>query len=223
MQKGEGERYKTVQNNKNRQGSEALGCREQSKDVKSTRRALVSFSFFSFCALTPAPHAHTHTHMHAAKRTPHSLQLQQCPVALQRICNCCCSFIANAIALKAVQTTTRRARNGPQGWWATVSNAHSPFIPSLHPRTQTRTTSRITHSHAALHARQVLQCAVAPQRLCNHRCSFCANVVAEKAVHTITREAAAEPKMVRMVSPGARGEGENTVARNNTVWQCHAS
>ena len=46
---------------KNRQGSEALGCREQSKDVKSTRRALVSFSFFSFCALTPAPHAHTHT------------------------------------------------------------------------------------------------------------------------------------------------------------------
>ena len=105
---------------KNRQGSEALGCREQSKDVKSTRRALVSFSFFSFCALTPAPHAHTHTH--AAKRTPHSLQLQQCAVALQRICNCCCSFIANAIALKAVQTTTRRARKGPQGWWATVSS-----------------------------------------------------------------------------------------------------
>ena len=87
--------------------------------------AAPSFQFlFSPFALAHPHHMHTHTH--AAKRTPHSLQLQQCPVALQRICNCCCSFIANAIALKAVQTTTRRARNGPQGWWATVSNAHSP-------------------------------------------------------------------------------------------------
>ena len=221
MQKGEGERYKTIQNN-TKTGREAKHWGAGSRATMLKVHAAPSFHcLFSPFALAHPHHMHTHTH--AAKRTPHSLQLQQCAVALQRICNCCCSFIANAIALKAVQTTTRRARNGPQGWWATVSNAHSPFIPSLHPRTQTRTTSRITHSHAALHSRQVLQCAVAPQRLCNHRCSFCANVVAEKAVHTITREAAAEPKMVRMVSPGARGERENTVARNNTVWQCHAS
>ena len=50
-----------AEQHKNRLGSEVLGCREQSNDVKSTRRALVSLSFFSFCARTPASHAHTHT------------------------------------------------------------------------------------------------------------------------------------------------------------------
>ena len=50
-----------AEQHENRQGSAALGCREQSNDVKSPRRALVSVSFFSFCARTPASHAHTHT------------------------------------------------------------------------------------------------------------------------------------------------------------------
>ena len=126
------ERYKTMQNN-TKTGWEAKYWGAGSRATMLKVHAAPSFHcLFSPFALAHPHHMHTHTH--AAKRTPHSLQLQQCAVALQRICNCCCSFIANAIALKAVQTTTRRARKGPQGWWATVSSVlislYSFFAPA---------------------------------------------------------------------------------------------
>ena len=95
VQKGEGERYKTMQNNKNRQGSEALGCREQSNDVKSPRRALVSVSFFSFCARTPAPHAHTHARSQTNTALTPASAVSRCSSAhlqllllLHRQCHC---------------------------------------------------------------------------------------------------------------------------------------
>ena len=84
-----------AEQHKNRLGSEVLGCREQSNDVKSTRRALVSFSILSFCARTPASHAHTHTRSQTNTALTPASAVSRCSSAhlqllllLHRQCHC---------------------------------------------------------------------------------------------------------------------------------------
>ena len=112
------------------------------------------------------------------------------------------------------------------------------FTITTHTHTLSSTPSAQAQSHPPLqihtrHSRQPLQHAVALQRLCNRRCSFCTNVVEAKAVHTtMTRAAAAEEKQKRTWVPcrsvcvcvHVRGENEwereSANAHNNTALGC---
>ena len=45
---------------------------------------------------------------HTAKSRLHSLQLLQCVVDVQRLCNRCCFFCANVVLAEAAHTTTKK-------------------------------------------------------------------------------------------------------------------
>ena len=80
-------------------------------------------------------------------------------------------------------------------------HTHTHSQAFIHTSTTSTIASTTPNPHTP-HSLQLLQRAVALQRLCNRRCSFCPNVVVFKAVHTtMTRAAAAEEKQKRTWVP----------------------